>query len=829
MTSIKIGHAFAKALGIKLNQGKELDNEIRQGHPVFSTRVADAYVEDELRSSQWVKETLPSTQDLVEYCRSLFPFLGWIGHYNLQWLVGDVVAGVTIGAVIVPQSMAYAVLADLPVQFGLYSSFIGALIYWLMGTSKDINIGPVGVASTVVGKMVATAAKTHPNVPGHVVASALAVVAGCIMTLIGLIRAGWLVNLIPLVSISAFMTGSAFSIATLQLGNLMGISGIEHDGATYHIFIEVMKGLSRIKLDAAIGFTALFLLYSIRWGCRHAAQRFPRQSKLLFFISTLRIVFVILLYTLVSWLVNKDHHKHPLFKIISAFPRGFQAAGVPWVDASMIKIFIGDLPATVIVLMLEHISIAKSFGRVNGYTINPSQEMVATGVTNIVGPFLGAYPVTGSFCRSAVNSKAGVRTPLGGIVTAMVVLLAIYALPAVFFFVPKAALSAVIIHAIMDLVTSPNTVYQFWKVSPLDVPIFFVGVFMSIFSSIENGIYSTICISLFLALFRIIKAKGRFLGKVIVHSVSGDSLLATELKPLTLPDSALSTTIRSGAAFDEHPSRSVFMPMDHADGTNPEIEVLSPYPGIVIYRFCEGFSYLNANSCLDQLTHHIFATTRRTNPNHYLRPGDRPWSDPGPLRGETNGNDCHSARPILKAIILDFSSVNNVDVTSIQQLIDVRNQLDQYASPLAIDWHFSSIHNKCTKRALVAAGFGYPTAIGDTAHQWQPIFSIAEVGGSESTIVLTESDRDEKVTVEQCEKSIGYVSQQSVDCPVTSMSTTKLGDVKTTSISRAVVVNGLNRPLFHIDLTSALQSAVTIARAREDFEARGGLGTGGEP
>jgi len=158
MASTKVGHALAKGLGIKLNYRNELNDEIRRGESVFSSTTADTYVEEEPTSLEWVQDTLPSGHDLVQYTRSLFPFLHWIGSYNLQWLAGDLVAGkhpvqksspkdmliqsgITIGAVVVPQGMAYAVLADLKPQFGLYSSFMGVLIYWFFATSKDITIG----------------------------------------------------------------------------------------------------------------------------------------------------------------------------------------------------------------------------------------------------------------------------------------------------------------------------------------------------------------------------------------------------------------------------------------------------------------------------------------------------------------------------------------------------------------------------------------------------------------------------------------------------------------------------------------------------------------
>lgn len=270
---------------------------------------------------------------------------------------------------------------------------------------------------------------------------------------------------------------------------------------------------------------------------------------------------------------------------------------------------------TVIVLLIEHIAIAKSFGRVNNYTIDPSQEMVAIGVTNLLGPFLGAYPATGSFSRTAIKSKAGVRTPFAGFITAVVVLLAIYALPAVFFYVPSSTLSAVIIHAVGDLITPPNTVYQFWRVSPIEVIIFFAGVFVTVFSSIENGIYTTICISIAVLLFRVVKAKGRFLGKVKVHSVIGDHFMDGVNKYDPYQDK------QADSSDPDRSTRNIFLPIRHNDGSNPQVDVDTPYPGVFIYRFSEGFNYPNANHYLDYMVATIFKETRRTNLNQYEKLG----------------------------------------------------------------------------------------------------------------------------------------------------------------------------------------------------------------
>ncbi|GAB7354736.1 hypothetical protein MBLNU459_g5149t1 [Dothideomycetes sp. NU459] len=816
-TQTKIGHGLAKVLGIKLDYRHELgdQNKITRGESVFSVSSADTFVEEEPTVADYFKSITPSGHDAWQYTRNLFPFTRWIGRYNSSWAAGDLVAGITIGAVVVPQGMAYAQLAELPVEYGLYSSFMGVLIYWFFATSKDITIGPVAVMSTIVGNVVLDAANTNPDIQGHVIASALSIIVGAIVCFLGLARLGWIVDFISLTSISAFMTGSAINILVGQIPTMMGITGFSTRDSTYKVIIHVLQHLGRSNLNAAMGITALAMLYIFRFSFQYLGNRFPKHRKLLFFCSTLRTVFVILLYTMISWLVCrniKNIHKtggskKAPFKILGTVPRGFQHAGAPEIDTSIIKIFASKIPASVIVLLIEHISIAKSFGRVNNYTIDPSQEMVAIGVSNLLGPFLGGYPVTGSFSRTAIKSKAGVRTPFAGVITAVVVLLAIYALPAVFFYVPSATLAAVIIHAVGDLVTPPNTVYQFWRISPIEVVIFFAGVLVTVFSSIENGIYTTICVSAALLLFRVVKARGRFLGKVQIHSVIGDHLIENDDRngPRPAKENA------------DKAARNIFLPLEHDDGSNPMIDVSSPHPGIFIYRFSEGYNYPNANHYLDYMVSSIFKQTKRTNPNTYGKLGDRPWNDPGPRRGKTAEDNTHL--PTLKAVILDFSSVNNVDITSVQHLIDVRNQLDRYTAPEKVQWHFAYINNRWTRRALAAAGFGYPTPEGDVFERWKPIFSVADMGGSSSAAADAEYALNKHETRRQHDieeiRSQSHAGERELEGITSDSSSSRNSVEKAFNHSKAyaannkiAVVHGVNRPFFHIDLTSALQSAV---------------------
>ncbi|RSL46261.1 hypothetical protein CEP54_013930 [Fusarium duplospermum] len=804
------GLGLANVLGIKLDDQKsDSQDEVTRGESILSIQSNTSFYEREPTSAEWLQEQIPSLDELAEYGTSLFPFLTWIGHYNLQWFAGDLVAGITIGAVVVPQGMAYAMLANLEPQFGLYSSFIGVLIYWIFGTSKDISIGPVAVLSTVVGNVIQDIQSSGHDIPAHVIASALSIVAGCVVLLIGLLRCGWIVDLISITSLSAFMTGSAITICVGQLPALLGLTGFSNRESPYQVLTNTLKHLVQARLDAVVGLSALTILYLIRMSFSAAAERFPKHKRVLFFANTMRTVFVILAYTIISWVLNMDRRDDPLFKILGTVPKGFQNVGVPKITSELISEFGPHLPATVIVLLVEHIAISKSFGRVNNYTIDPSQEMVAIGMANLIGPFLGAYPSTGSFSRTAIQSKAGVRTPAAGIITGIVVLLATYLLTSVFFYIPSAALAAVIIHAVGDLVTPPNTIYQFWRVSPVEVFIFFTGVIVSIFYQIEDGLYSTVCLSGAVLIYRILKANGRFLGKVKVHSVIGDHVIGDDHRKV----------VGQYGTFEnpETSARNVFLPLDHGDGSNPEVKVDHPYPGIFIYRFSEGFNYPNANSSLDYLTDFIQAKTRRSSPEAFERPGDRPWNNPGPRKSAKRPAhvDSDSRLPTLKAVIMDFSSVNNVDITSVQRLIDIRNQLDLYVAPDMVDWHFACINNRWTKRALVSAGFGVKPDGEGAQHGWKSIFSVAEIGGQDSAAALARETSYHDVVPRHTDPTEGEALIGGFS-PGQSYGAMSPGELEKQR-RRGAVVHGLDTPLFHVDLTSALQSAVANVEARSDF------------
>ncbi|KAJ6455810.1 sulfate transporter family-domain-containing protein [Mycena sanguinolenta] len=614
----------------------------------------------------------------INYVLGLFPILTWISRYNLGWATGDFISGLTVGMVLVPQSMSYAQIATLPVQYGLYSSFVGVTIYCLFATSKDVSIGPVAVVSLIMSQIIGRVTAAHPGQwEGPEIATTVAFICGFIVLGVGLLRLGWIIEFIPAVAVSGYMTGSAISIAAGQVPGLMGITGFNTRAATYHVIINSLKGLPRTTLDAAWGLTSLFALYAIRILCDYLGKRYPRRARIFFFISVIRNAFVILVMTIAAWLYCRHRRSkkgtYPI-KILQTVPRGFQNVGQPTIDHNLVTALAGELPVATIVLLLEHIAISKSFGRLNGYTINPNQELIAIGVTNTVGSCFGAYPATGSFSRSALKSKSGVRTPLAGLVTAVVVLVALYGLTPAFFWIPNATLSAVIIHAVADLVASPAQVYSYWRVSPLECVIWFAAVLTTVFSTVENGIYVSICTSVGLLLIRVAHPRGAFLGKV---------------------------TLR-GNRSERAESRDVFVPLTQNGITNPHIKIDPPSPGVIIYRHEESAIFPNASLLNSELVGYVKKHMRRGKDMSNIPASERAWNDPGPGAGGEVAND---KLPDLRAIVIDLSAISHIDVTAVQALIDTRNEVERWADH-PVEFHFATLLSPWIRRALIAGGFG---------------------------------------------------------------------------------------------------------------------------
>lgn len=225
------------------------------------------------------------------------------------------------------------------------------------------------------------------------------------------------------------------------------------------------------------------------------------------------------------------------------------------------------------------------------------------------------------------------RTPAAGIITAIVVIVALYGLTPAFYWIPTAGLSAVIIHAVADLVASPDQVFSYWRVSPLEFLIWLAAVLVTIFSSIENGIYVSVASSLVLLLLRVAHPRGAFLGRVIVHS-------------------------RDGTSDSKGPTREVYLPLKKNGVVHAQLDILPPPPGVLIYRFEESYVYPNASLFNSALVDRVKDTMRRGKDMSQVKLSDRAWNDPGPRRGDSGQEHAENLkRPDLHAIVLDFSAM----------------------------------------------------------------------------------------------------------------------------------------------------------------------------
>jgi sodium-independent sulfate anion transporter 11 len=707
-------------------------------------------------------------------------------------ICADLIAGLTVGIVVVPQSMSYAKVATLPVQYGLYSSFVGVFIYCFFATSKDVTIGPVAVMSLQTAHVIQVVQSGNPNAgwSPELIATTLAFFCGVITLGLGILRLGFIIEFIPRPAIAGFMTGSAITIALGQVPSLLGISNYFNTrAAAYLVLIDTLKYLPKTNLNAAFGLPALFVLYFYRWFFNYLDRRYPKYRRTWFYFLILRNGIVIIFITLISWGVCKSNPKNPPISILETVPRGFQDVGALQIDDSLAGALGAQLPISVVVLVLEHISIAKSFGRVNDYKIVPDQELIAIGVTNLIGTFFNAYPATGSFSRSAIKSKAGVRTPLAGIITGAVVILALYELTSAFYWIPNAGLAAsnsprknlsyciVIIHAVGDLIVTPKQSYEFWKISPIEFCIFMASIIVTMFTTLEGGIYTAVGASLVIMLYRIARPRGEFLGRVKLQGIEGQ-----------------------GANLIPTKYRTTYTPLARKN-LNPEIHVEDPAPGVIIYRFEESFTFPNSSRLNDILADYAKDKTRKGRVNQYKKLGDRPWNEgyvPRSMDKILQEAD-HDGRPILRAVVYDFGAVSNIDSTGIQALVDTRQQLDKYADR-NVEYHFANILSPWIKRALVGGGFGK----GTPAHRVVEISSVVPIEAQEDPNVIKQ---DEDYERRQAKKDLEHDYIE----PIPSKRSLQPGQLSVLSNhsvdSEIKVVYPTNYPFFHFDLDDAVRAA----------------------
>ncbi len=420
-------------------------------------------------------------------------FSFWFLNYNSIMFKGDVVAGLTVAVMLIPQSMAYALLAGLPAVHGLYASVIPLVVYALLGSSRQLAVGPVAMVSLLVATGISEFAE--PGSTAYIeYAILLAALSGIILLFMGLIRLGFLVNFISHPVISGFTSAAALIIAFSQLKNLTGIP-LDRSHHVHMILLQALQEMGKLHWPTVIiGSSAIVMIVLIK-------KIFPALPAPLT---------VVILGIGVVYGFKLDQYG---VQIVGEIPRGFPEMRSPFFDLRVWKQLMPIALVIAFVNYMESISIAKRFAIRNKYSIFPNQELFALGSANIAASLFQAYPVAGGFARTAVNAQAGARSGAALLITAGMVGFVLLFLTPLFYYLPISVLAAIILVAVSGLFDFHEFLYL-WKINTKDALMLFVTFAATLTMGIENGILAGVFLSLTIFLYRSSRPHYAILGRL---------------------------------------------------------------------------------------------------------------------------------------------------------------------------------------------------------------------------------------------------------------------------------------------------------------------------
>lgn len=414
----------------------------------------------------------------------MFPLLGRLREYNRSDFSSDLIAGAIVAVMLVPQAMAYAMLAGLPPQIGLYASIVPLVLYSLFGTSNTLAVGPVAMVSLLVVSGVGELAEVgSPKFIGYCLT--LAMMIGVIQILMAILRLGFLVNFISHPVLVGFTSAAAIAIGTSQLKHLLGVAVPKTEYPFEMIWETLYASLETNGLTLAIGVASIGLLLFFAYLASPILKRLGSSDSVSDRLSKLGpLLAVVTTAVAVAWF-GLDQSAD--VGIVGSIPAGVPKLTMPPINFPLIRDL---LPlATVITLVgyLESISVAKALASRRREKIDANRELFALGMADLGASFSVGYPVTGGFSRSLVNFSAGAKTPIAGLVTATLVVISVALLTPAFYYIPKTVLAAIIIVAVAGLVDF-KTPIKLWRYSRADA-IALIVTFLSVLGlGIETGI-----------------------------------------------------------------------------------------------------------------------------------------------------------------------------------------------------------------------------------------------------------------------------------------------------------------------------------------------------
>ncbi|MFY0679077.1 MAG: sulfate permease [Thalassovita sp.] len=435
---------------------------------------------------------LPSRKTLERH----LPILTWTKTYDADTLTNDLVAAVIVTIMLIPQSLAYALLAGLPAEMGLYASILPLVAYAVFGTSRTLAVGPVAVVSLMTAAAVGNLA-LQGTAEYAIAAITLAFMSGVILLVMGLLRLGFLANFLSHPVIAGFITASGLLIATSQLKHIFGIS------AHGHTMIDIVGSLAAHLTQAnmitlAIGISATAFLFWVRKGLKPVLLRLGLRPRLADLLAKAGPVGAVAATTLLSWGFDLPSMG---VKVVGDVPMGLPPLSLPSLDADIWSSLFLSAVLISVIGFVESVSVAQTLAAKRRQRITPDQELVGLGASNVAAALSGGYPVTGGFARSVVNFDAGAETPAAGAFTAIGILLAALLLTPLLYFLPQATLAATIIVAVLGLVDF-SILRHSWAYSRMDFAAVAATIVLTLGFGVEIGVSSGVALSIMLFLYK---------------------------------------------------------------------------------------------------------------------------------------------------------------------------------------------------------------------------------------------------------------------------------------------------------------------------------------
>ncbi|PSR88160.1 Sulfate transporter 3.3 like [Actinidia chinensis var. chinensis] len=470
----------------------------------------------------------PLKQKLVLGAQYVFPILQWGPNYTLKLLKSDIVSGLTIASLAIPQGISYAKLANLPPIVGLYSSFVPPLVYAVLGSSRDLAVGPVSIASLIMGSMLRQEVSPSKDPLLFLqLAFSSTFFAGLFQASLGILRLGFIIDFLSKATLIGFMAGAAIIVSLQQLKALLGITNFTKQMGLVPVLSSVFHHTNEWSWQTILmGFCFLVMLLVARhvWSwqtilmgfcflvmllvARHVGMRKPK----LFWVSAGAPLASVILSTLLVFAFKAQHHG---ISVIGKLQEGLNPPSWNMLrfHGSHLGLVMKTGLITGIISLTEGIAVGRTFAALKNYQVDGNKEMIAIGMMNMVGSSTSCYVTTGAFSRSAVNHNAGAKTAVSNIIMAVTVMVTLLFLMPLFQYTPNVVLGAIIVTAVIGLIDVPAA-YYIWKIDKFDFLVMLCAFFGVIFISVQEGLAIAVGLSIFKVLMQITRPKTVTLGNI---------------------------------------------------------------------------------------------------------------------------------------------------------------------------------------------------------------------------------------------------------------------------------------------------------------------------